>query len=98
MIRRHTGSTRADTLLPYTTLFRSGVLAAGRHVAGQQAAEQRLAHATATDQLQLEHVRDATAPASRPPPRSTPPAQAAAAAHTRTKQPAPERTCDIPSS
>src|SRR3546814_2787899 len=43
MIRRPPRSTRTDTLLPYTTLFRSGVAAeqADRHVAAELVHEHR---------------------------------------------------------
>src|SRR3546814_4033972 len=43
MLRRHTGSTRTDTLFPYTSLFRSAVrrLGAERQPAGQSNGKDR---------------------------------------------------------
>src|SRR3546814_18913807 len=46
MIRRPPGSTRTDTLFPYTTLFRSeGLADADQRAAGAHAHHQRIGHA-----------------------------------------------------
>src|SRR3546814_1167675 len=57
MIRRPPRSTRTDTLFPYTTLFRSAMLAGGRGEGAAHLAVQRAAHPKAAGLVEEGRIR-----------------------------------------